>query len=90
MEAERADELYDGEHGVTARLRTRRGAPGYDLASMPDDLVLRLRDLAVLSTDAKAMKALDGDAIDALGMARFEVPGRETLALTVRRDAGAS
>ena len=90
MARERVDELYDGEHGVTARLQTRHGAPGYDLASMPDDLVLRLRDLVVLSVDAKAMKALDGAAIEALEMTRFEVPGPETVALIVHRDGGAS
>ncbi len=89
MELEHVDELYDGEHGVTARLQTRRSSTTYDVGSMPDYLVLRLRDLAVLNTDAKAMKALDRRVIEALAVNQFEVPGREAVALTVRRNGGA-
>lgn len=77
------DELVDGEKGVRARLVTRRGPDTYDVRNMPDELVLRLKELAALSVDTKVTKALEGKVIEALDIKRFRIPGSETQMLVI-------
>lgn len=81
------ESVTDGEHGITARLVARSGAPTYDVGSMPDALVLRLRDLRALSVDGKVLRALDGKAVEVLEARRYEMPGGVTYALEVKRRA---
>lgn len=76
-------ELVDGEIGLIATLQRRHGTPEWDTKSMPDSLVLRLRDLAALKVDGKVMKALSGKVAEVDEIRRYEMPGAETTALIV-------
>lgn len=83
LEAHRGEELHDGERDITARLQRRRGADRWDVMSMPDDLVLRLKALGALSIDKDVLKALIGKSGDADAARRYAIPGGETTALIV-------
>lgn len=85
MEQRGLEVLEDGEKGYVARLQVRRGSPTYDVRSMPDGLVLRLKGLGALAVDAKVIKALDGKAAEALDVRPYAIPGPETVALVVER-----
>ena len=89
MEFEREDELTDGEHGITVRLRRRRGSRSYDVRSMPDSLVLALRGLAALNVDTKVIRAIENKVIEGVDVRDYELPGPETTALIVVDDWGA-
>ena len=78
--------LTDGEHGLTARLQSRR-LPGqrWDLLAIRENnpaLYHQLEMLGCLSVDAKAVAAhID----DLAGLKRYELPAGETSALIVVR-----
>ena len=78
--------VYDGEFGLTAKLQTRNGSPTYDVKSMPDSLVMSLRDLAALNVDSKVIKALDGRVIESLDVKRFAMPGSTSTSIAFEED----
>lgn len=80
--------IADRASGVTARLQPRQGSTRYDVLSMPDALVCRLKALGALSVDAKVVKALEGKAIEADDVRRYATPGRTTMALVLEHDGG--
>lgn len=85
MEQRGLEVLEDGEKGYVARLQVRRGSPTYDVRSMPDALVLRLKELAALSVDAKVVRALHDKVAEVLDLRPYAIPGPETAVLLVER-----
>ncbi len=83
-------QVTDGETGVTARLQVRQKGPYYDVMSMPDTLVCRLKALGVLAVDVNAARALAGKAPELLDLRRYETPGGtiSTLVLDREEEAG--
>ena len=51
-------EIVDGELGVRAYLQPRKTAPKWDVASMPDDLILALANAGLLTVSTAAFDAL--------------------------------
>jgi hypothetical protein len=86
MELEGETEITEGESGVTVQLNTRTAAPTYDVRSMPEALVLQLHGLAALDVSRKVIQAQEDRIIESLDVKRFELPGRESVALTVMQD----
>lgn len=85
------DELYDGEHGVTARFQDRKGSPQYDLISAAEqhpEAVVAAAQAGMLSLDGAMLKRLrdKAGAMWADRLAAFEGPGKGSSALIVKRD----
>ena len=77
--------IYDEATDHTARLITSRKAPSYDVASMPDGLVLWAARHGLLNVDQKALAALEGKFIEVVDIRKFETPGAESQRLRVER-----
>ena len=77
--------IYDEATDHTARLITSRKAPSYDVASMPDGLVLWAARHGLLTLDHKAFATIRDKFIEGVDIAKFATPGAETTVLRVER-----
>ena len=89
MERRDLRSIHDGEHGVTVERAPRNGPSWYDTGSMPDELVLRLRDLAVLGVDTKMLRTQAEAGEDVSEAKAYAHPGAEQVALLVRHKGAA-
>ena len=77
--------LWDGEHKLEAFLQERRLSERYDVAAMPQAVVLALWKANCLNVDTKVLAALEGKSAIALKAKPYRVPAGVTTALVVRR-----
>ena len=77
--------LYDEGTGLEARLQTAHGADTYDVASMPDAVILAAARWSLLTVDHTVLKALDGKRVEVLDMKKWRQPGGETTRLSVTK-----
>lgn len=79
-------ELEDSERGVKAVLQTRKlSTENWDIASMPDELILRLAKAGCLLADKKAMD-LKGHQALRIDAEPYFIPAGETVALRVNKE----
>ncbi len=84
----RGRDLYDGETDYEARLVERQGAPTYDTLSMPDAMILAAAKAGALNVDHEVVLALRGKALWVDDIKRYEMPGKTTTALDVKKRWG--
>lgn len=77
------ESLYDGEAGLEASLKTRNGSESYDVARMPEALVLKLWQANALSVDVKMLRALSEKTTLYIDSQPWRVPGPATEYLEV-------
>ena len=76
--------VYDGEAKLEARLQTRSGGDAYDLQRVPEDLILLLHRLNLLTVNVAGVKAQEGrEAAERLKP--YRIPGNGTTALLVEQ-----
>lgn len=83
------DPIVDGEHGLSAVLKPRAGAPTFDLIAMAqrdDRLVVEAARMGLLNVRTEAVRKQRGqsEAADVL-LAKYAMPGAETYALIVEK-----
>lgn len=77
--------LFDEGSGYEAKLTTTRKAPTYDCASMSAGLLEWCAKHGLLEVDDKAYKAIRDRFIEGLEVAKYAIPGAETVRLDVSR-----
>lgn len=83
------DPIVDGEHGLSAVLKPRAGAPTFDLIAMSqkdDRLVVEAARLGLLNVRTEAVRKLRGqsEAADVL-LSKYAMPSGDTYALLVEK-----
>ena len=82
-----SEELVDGEAGIRARLQEREGTPEYDVASMPDALVLWAQAHHILQLNHKRARYYVGESPEGDALKGYRTPGQVSEALVVWESA---
>ncbi len=78
--------ILDLEHGIEAVLQWRRSGDVYNVAGMPDDLVLALAGLGCLVVDQKAIVALGTKMAAAVRAREYKMPPVTAIAALIVRE----
>ena len=87
LSAHPGEELYDEGSKHRAGLAVRRGASTYDVASMPDGLVLWAARHGLLQVDAKVLDALSDKFAEVADIKKQAIPGGESTTLRVTKES---
>ena len=75
--------LFDGETGLEAVLKERRGTESYDVTHMPRELVVKLWKANALKVDVTVLRALKASTLP-VDCQQWKVPGGVTEYLDVQ------
>lgn len=78
--------VVDEETGLRGWMDERKGATVWDVASLPDELVLWAARHGCLKVDGAVLKALDGKFIETVDINKVAMPGPTSTVMHIERE----